>query len=176
MIISATQMGREALEGCIFSPPSLLPVPGRGKETDSAASRNGSFPIPVYGQFLLVPTWTIYQEPSVLSQSSSQKDVSCVWLTETLSEWEAVGSAEKVLQCISFHGDVSREMMLNVDHKKGFFLGWRMPYMTSAIFLDFLTPSSPLSLSQISWFCSFCLLFGDPTHCTVDVIHGSPLA
>ena len=41
-----------------------------------------------------------------------------------------------------------------------------LPYMTSAKFSDFFTPS-PLSLSQISWFCSFCLLFGEaspPTH------------
>ena len=40
-----------------------------------------------------------------------------------------------------------------------------LPYMTSATFSEFLTPS--LSLSQISW-CSFCLLFGyppPPIHC-----------
>ena len=30
---------------CVFLPPSLLPVPGRGKETDSAVSTNGSLPI-----------------------------------------------------------------------------------------------------------------------------------
>ena len=45
---------------------------------------------------------------------------------------------------------------------------WRirgLPYITSANFSDFLTP---LSLSQISWFCSFNLLLGTPhppTHC-----------
>ena len=32
------------LKGCVFSPPSLLPVPGRGNEANSAASTNGSFP------------------------------------------------------------------------------------------------------------------------------------
>ena len=41
-----------------------------------------------------------------------------------------------------------------------------LPYMTSAKFSDLLTPL-PLSLSQISWFWSSRLLFGDPppTHC-----------
>ena len=34
-----------------------------------------------------------------------------------------------------------------------------LPYMTST---DFFYPLLPLSLSQISWFCSFCLIFGDP--------------
>ena len=34
--------------GCVLSPPSLLQVPGRGKETDSAESTNGSFPILLY--------------------------------------------------------------------------------------------------------------------------------
>ena len=41
-----------------------------------------------------------------------------------------------------------------------------LPYMMSAKFSDFLPP--PWSLSQISWFCSFSLVFGDPippTHC-----------
>ena len=36
-----------------------------------------------------------------------------------------------------------------------------LQYLTSAKFSDFLTPS-PLSMSQISWFCSFRLLFGEP--------------
>ena len=40
--------------GCVFSPPSLLPVPGRGKEADSAASTNKSFPIPLLSSFVAV--------------------------------------------------------------------------------------------------------------------------
>ena len=36
-----------------------------------------------------------------------------------------------------------------------------LPYMMSANCLYFWTPP-PLSLSQISWLCSFCLLFGNP--------------
>ena len=44
---------------------------------------------------------------------------------------------------------------------------WGLPYMTPAKFSDLFTPL-PSSLSQISRFCSFRLLFGDPppsTHC-----------
>ena len=37
-----------------------------------------------------------------------------------------------------------------------------LPYMTSANFFRFFDPLPPLSLSQISWFCSFCLLYGAP--------------
>ena len=43
-----------------------------------------------------------------------------------------------------------------------------LPYVTSAKFSDFFYPLPQLLLSQISWFCSFHLLFGDnpsPTHC-----------
>ena len=54
-----------------------------------------------------------------------------------------------------------------------------LPYMTSTKFSDCLPPPPPpLSLSQISWFCSFCLLSGDsprPPPITLDVIYGSPL-
>ena len=39
-----------------------------------------------------------------------------------------------------------------------------LSWMTSEFFFfDFLTPSpTPLSHTKISWFCSFCLLFGNP--------------
>ena len=47
---SYTQMGREVMEGLLFLASSLLPLLGRGKEADSAASTNGSFPIPLVGQ------------------------------------------------------------------------------------------------------------------------------
>ena len=47
--------------------------------------------------------------------------------------------------------------------------------MTSANCSDFFTPP-PLSLSKISWFCSFRLLFGEPPPpTTADVINASPL-
>ena len=48
--------------------------------------------------------------------------------------------------------------------------------MTSAKISDFFYPLPTLSLSQISWFCSFRLLFGDPLPpATAEIIYGSPL-
>ena len=51
--------------GCIFSPRSLLPVPGRGKEADSAATTNGSFPIPLCRMIILYynPLFSFFLHP-----------------------------------------------------------------------------------------------------------------
>ena len=50
-----------------------------------------------------------------------------------------------------------------------------LPYVTSAKISDLLPPPIPLSLSQISWLCSFRLLFGTPCPPPAsDVLYESP--
>ena len=85
-------------------------------------------------------------------------------------------SKQHVLHCEITNHTLGSLLTLDVCYETFLFHVRRLPYMTSATFSDFLTPSLPChchkSADVVPFVCFLGTLFS-PT--TVDVIYGSPL-